>query len=255
MRMNSPIGKAILSLVREGNYAHPGEEEAIELVFASVSEDPSRLILDVGCGRGGTADYVRRHGWGRVTAVDIDNETLSFAAKEYPKVRFIREDVMKIGALWHSAFDLIYLFNSFYAFPDQDEALRQIGRTARQGATLLVFDYTDVEGAFRQWANSDQAFWAPIDLRGFSGRLEDTGWDLESTTDITARYRLWYRQFVARFQSKKSEIVGGFGEEWYDYAYTTYTDLLRLIENNVVGGVIIKARRAPDKSRIKRFNP
>jgi hypothetical protein len=27
-KMNSPEGKAILALVRDGDYAHPGEEEA-----------------------------------------------------------------------------------------------------------------------------------------------------------------------------------------------------------------------------------
>ena len=76
MRMNSPTGKGILSLVREGDYAHPGEEQAIDLVFAALPKDPDRQVLDLGRGRGGTAAYVQRHGWGRVTGVDIDAETL-----------------------------------------------------------------------------------------------------------------------------------------------------------------------------------
>jgi len=53
MRMNSPTGKKILALVREGDYAHPGEEAAIGLVMRDFAPDPGRLILDVGCGPGG----------------------------------------------------------------------------------------------------------------------------------------------------------------------------------------------------------
>jgi SAM-dependent methyltransferase len=240
--MNSSIGKEILSLVREGDYAHPGEEQAIDLVFAGTTRDPARPVLDVECGRGGTADYVRRHGWGTVTGVDIDGETLILAAEHYPEVRFVKEDVVRIGARWQAVFELIYLFNSLYVFPDQQEALRRIRQTAKKDATLVIFEYTDVSGAFREWANEDQSFWTPINLRSFPDALGDTGWELDSTVDVSDRYLLWYRQLIARIQAKKNGIVGGFGLEWYDYAYAAYAALLILIEKKVVGGAIIRAR-------------
>ena len=53
--MNSYLGKEILSIIRDGNYAHPGEEEAIELTFQDIPKNSHRQMLDVGCGRGGTA--------------------------------------------------------------------------------------------------------------------------------------------------------------------------------------------------------
>ena len=52
--MNSPEGKQILALVRKGDFAHPGEE-AIDICFSSLEKDPSREVIDIGCGRGGTA--------------------------------------------------------------------------------------------------------------------------------------------------------------------------------------------------------
>ena len=64
MRMNSITGKQILALARGGDYAHPGEEEAIELVMAPVAKRPDQVVLDVGCGCGGTAHYLADHGWG-----------------------------------------------------------------------------------------------------------------------------------------------------------------------------------------------
>lgn len=60
--MNSYLGQRILALVREGDYAHAGEEEAIELSMSGVGKDARRVILDAGCGRGGTADYLHKNG-------------------------------------------------------------------------------------------------------------------------------------------------------------------------------------------------
>jgi ubiquinone/menaquinone biosynthesis C-methylase UbiE len=242
MRMNSATGKAILSLVREGDYAHPGEEQAIELVFASLPKQADRQLLDLGCGRGGTADYVRRHGWGEVTAVDIDAETLAEAPKQYPSVNFVVDDATKIGSRWQAKFDLLYLFNSFYAFPDQLEALRQMRTVAKVGAQLAIFEYTDVHGEFSKYANEQQSFWQPINLLSFSESLRIAGWELQQTEDISAQYLLWYQQLCARFAARKADIVSQFGTEWHDYAAQTYLDLLALVERGVVGGAIIRAR-------------
>ncbi|MCP4315878.1 MAG: class I SAM-dependent methyltransferase [Hyphomicrobiales bacterium] len=62
--MNSYLGKQLLALVRQGNYAHAGEEEAIELAMADLPKDAGQELLDAGCGRGGTAAYLQAHGWG-----------------------------------------------------------------------------------------------------------------------------------------------------------------------------------------------
>ena len=64
MNMNSFEGKRILALIRDGDYAHAGEEEAIERAFRSIPKDPRQWLLDVGCGRGGSGDYLLRNGWG-----------------------------------------------------------------------------------------------------------------------------------------------------------------------------------------------
>lgn len=244
MRMNSATGKQILSLVREGDYAHPGEELAIDRVFGVLPPDPGRELLDVGCGLGGTAEYVRRHGWGRVAGVDIDEETLAAAAKVYPEVSFVAADVTTIGSRWQEAFDLIYLFNSFYAFADQRRALSELHRVAREQASLVIFDYTDLDGRFRQSVGEQQSFWTPINLGTFPADLCETGWEFIRADDITAEYLTWYRDLCRRIEAKMPAIVSGFGREWYDYVYATYTDLFSLVQRKIVGGAIIRARRA-----------
>ncbi len=45
MNMNSFEGKRILALIREGDYAHAGEEEAIERAFRSIPKNPGHWLL------------------------------------------------------------------------------------------------------------------------------------------------------------------------------------------------------------------
>src|SRR5262245_53766859 len=118
MLMNSFAGKELLSLIRDGDYAHAGEEEAIELAMRRYPKRASRLILDVGCGRGGTAQYVHDHGWGRVVGIDRELDSILRARQVYPGVEFHACDVLDAADVLNRRFDLIYLFNSFYAFGD-----------------------------------------------------------------------------------------------------------------------------------------
>lgn len=85
MDMNSPLGKKVLSIVRKADYAHAGEEEAIEIVFKNIPKDSKRLLLDVGCGRGKTAQSVQHKGWGKVTGIDIDSDLINYAKKRGEK--------------------------------------------------------------------------------------------------------------------------------------------------------------------------
>ncbi|WP_156411958.1 methyltransferase domain-containing protein, partial [Legionella bozemanae] len=66
--------KQILAMLREGDFAHPGETEAIELSLSPIAKNSEARLLDVGCGLGGTAHYVQKKGWGTVTGVDIDSD-------------------------------------------------------------------------------------------------------------------------------------------------------------------------------------
>ena len=50
------------------------------------------------------------------------------------------------SALNGDPFDLAYLFNSFYTFPDQAGALSHIRKACCEGARLVIFDYTRPSG-------------------------------------------------------------------------------------------------------------
>jgi len=132
--MSSITGKLALALVRGSDYAHAGEEEAIELALGPIAKSPSNRLLDVGCGIGGTARYVTEHGWGQVVGVDIDPDNIAAATARHPDLQFVCSDAAEISRHLTGPFDVFYVLNAFFLFSDQ--------RGALLGAAL---DYRSVE--------------------------------------------------------------------------------------------------------------
>ena len=67
-------------------------------------------MLDVGCGRGGSAEYLRRHGWGHVEGIDRDTDSIEYARATYPEIGFHICDVLDVPRTVTREFDLIYSF-------------------------------------------------------------------------------------------------------------------------------------------------
>ena len=101
-RMNTALGKQIISLLREGDFAHPGSEEAIDMVFKNISKKAGRLLLDVGCGLAGTANYLQEKGYGKVTGVELDEGIITLARNKYPHLNLVLADVNKVDKVLNS---------------------------------------------------------------------------------------------------------------------------------------------------------
>jgi SAM-dependent methyltransferase len=241
---NSSTGKRLLSVLREGDYAHPGEEESIRLVFDGISRDSGRRVLDVGCGRGGTADFVRRRGWGSVVAVDIDETSIEDARHRYPLVRFVTADVAHLGDSLRGGFDLVYLMTSFYAFADQPTALAQMRALAKPGASLRILDYADPKGGFARDPRVKARFasWKPIRATELERLLATAGWQQESAKDLAGEFKRWYESLCRRIEAKRQRILIEFGAEWLKTAEETYKGILQLVEDGTVGGLLVKAK-------------
>ena len=72
--MRQYTGKHLVAFLRGKNYAHAGEEEAISIVLDEFPKKNDRVILDVGCGLGETANFIQKNGWRLVTGFDIEKE-------------------------------------------------------------------------------------------------------------------------------------------------------------------------------------
>ncbi len=239
MNMNSFEGKRILALIREGDYAHAGEEEAIERSFRSIPKNGDSWLLDVGCGRGGSAEYLRRHGWGNVEGIDRDAESIEYARTTYPEIEFHVCDVLDVPRTVTRKFDVIYMLNAFYAFDRQPEALAGLRKVATPGAALVIFDYT--VGA-KAGDTPNPMMPHAIRLSEIAAMLRDAGWQAGDIEDLNAEYARWYAEFVRRIQLKRDKIEKIGGAEWYNFVFSMYSGLHGVIAAGGLGGAIVHAR-------------
>jgi ubiquinone/menaquinone biosynthesis C-methylase UbiE len=244
MNMNSFEGKRILALIRDGDYAHAGEEEAIERAFHSIAKNPDAWLLDVGCGRGGSAEYLRRYRWGHLAGIDRDSESIEYARTTYPDVDFHVCDVLDIPRTVTRSFDIIYMLNAFYAFARQRDALAALRQVATPTAQLVIFDYTIGASANEESLKVDGRMLIPHAIRvsEISSMLRETGWTPGTIEDLSTDYTRWYATFVERIRRKRDEIEKIGGVEWYDFVLTMYSGLHGVIAQGTLGGVLIHAR-------------
>lgn len=244
IKVNTAQFKKILAFVREGDFAHAGEEEAIDLVFQDIPKNENRRILDVGCGLGGTAHLVQSGRWGQVTGVDIIEDGISYAKKQYPDVEFLVDDILNPAEIKNRKFDLIYMFNVFYVLPDQTKAIQKITQLAKADSQLIIFDYVDRGGydAHRPEKAYD-ILPAPIQLENLKSLLKENNWKVSKHIDLTEKYRKWYQTFVNKIASKKNEIIKITDEPTYRFVYHVYHAILNNIEQGSLGGCVLYCQR------------
>lgn len=242
--MTSKSAKEILSYVRKGDFAHPGEIDAIEMALKPISKDKTQLVLDVGSGLGGTAHYVQTHGWGKVTGLDLDDELIQYATLNYPDTDFICSDILHAHEHISEKFDLIYSFSAFFCFKSQRQALKQMAYFAKPQTNLVIFDYSRFSKAAYQspfpWSSTASRF-NPIYLPEFERWLFDAGWHLREIVDITTHFEKWYVQLLQSFESNREDILKQFDFELLDKMVAGYSQLLMDIQLHNIGGIIIYA--------------
>jgi SAM-dependent methyltransferase len=244
MRMNSVTGKEILALARGGDYAHPGEEDAIDRVMGPVPKRPAQVLIDVGCGRGGTAHYLQANGWGTVTGVDVDAGNIEAARAAYPAQTFICADAGDLAAAWHGRADVLCLFTAFYAFPDQVRALEQMRAVSTDDAALVIFDYTcpAVDARVEALRAKRSGSWQPLRVEHVPAMLAAAGWRLDATVDMTAQFAGWYGDLFNRMVSAEDAIVAHAGRRWFEFAAERYRELADAVRDGIIGGATIYAR-------------
>lgn len=249
LSLRSYTGKKLVSYLREGDYAHAGEIEAIHKVMNKFVKNKNRTILDAGCGLGGTANYIQKNGWGHVVGVDIENKSIKYAKRQYPSLKFYTSDILDIKKLFFSdKFDLICLFNSFYAFKKQKLSLECLFDTARINANLAIFDYSDplidaTTSLYKEGDGSETPF-KPIKLQCVSSMLTSTGWSLLEIVDMSKYFISWYTNLLERLERNKHFITAEFGYPAYLKANDTYLKIHNALVTNQLGGAIVYAQKA-----------
>jgi SAM-dependent methyltransferase len=172
-----------------------------------------------GCGRGGTASYVQHNGWGKVLGLDIDPKSIGYAKKAYPDVEFMIADAMDFAKGLSRRFDIIYLFNTFYAFSDHRHVLGQLRESSHGSGALLIFDYLLKSGSRGEFPFKE---WNPLDFSSIKNIFSASGWRVIRMDDISALYGRWYRELVSRIETNFGSIIAFAGNEWFDFVRLFY---------------------------------
>jgi len=241
--MNSFEGMQILSLVRDGDYAHAGEEEAIELAMAPLEKRADQVIIDAGCGRGGTAQYLQTMGWGKVIGFDIEPASIAAARKNYPGVEFFVSDVQDADRIIEAKADIICMFNAYYCFPDQAQALRVLRNFSTSHTQMVIFDHVN-RGNYDPYAlmYAGKPFLPnPPLLSQMPEKLEAAGWRVYEVQEAHDSYVKWYTSLVSKIEEKRAEISALAGGNGYEHVLSLYRGLLQAAIQNKLGAAFIRA--------------
>jgi SAM-dependent methyltransferase len=253
--------RLLLAKLRKADYTHAGDEEAIDIFLEKISKllafdsdhVPSnadiastisnRKVLDVGCGLGGTADYVRKKTSLTIYGIDIDAVAINHARRHYPAVNFFECDVMKADKIFDKGnFDLIYLFNVFYAVTEQKKSLEKLAAIAKPGAILAIFDYTQNKPNSIGLKDLAGKVMNPIYLEDASKSLKVAGWDLIDIVDLSEQYDKWYAELLEKLKSQEANLLNEFTNRAYHKVLSTFSFLSNKIKSKEMGGSIIYAK-------------
>jgi hypothetical protein len=203
-------------------------------------------LLDVDCGLGGTAKYVQDHGWGTVVGLDVEPASIARVRQAYPGIEFHACDVAQASSVIGRKYDVIYLFNSLYAFGDQPRAPPGLAQLAKQSGQFTLFDYTGRGGYDSNPVMCDGEPLIPHSLRlsAIRDTLRRAGWQLTEVADLTGAYDRWYDSLVQRMDGKRAQLVGIVGAEGFSFVRGTYVGLLGAIRSGRLGGAFVRARHS-----------
>src|SRR3990167_7710451 len=202
-------GKNYMSYIRGGDYTHPGEEQAILETLSPFPKDKNRLILDVACGLGGTANFIQKNGWGKVVGFDIEPASIEYAKQNYPGVVFF-------------FFFFFFFFINFFFFKYVD--LMPVNKNS-----LIKTE-------------PKNAAFLPLRLENINEMLKETGWQCSQLKRMDNEFKKWYADLLIRIKQIKDEFITMHGEPEYEKILGRYTSFYNAFVSASLGGCALYAQ-------------
>lgn len=242
--------KLLLSEIRDGDFTHPGDIEAIKIAFRNLHPNVDRQILDVGCGLGGTANYLYKNNYGNVMGIDIDSGLIDFAQNKYPYINFETLAAEKAASRFNKcAFNLVYFFSSMYCMENKNQVINSVKSLIKPGGYLIIFDY--IQGEYYQGENpfSDKSskVFQPLSFLTMKQSLSRNGWQIENLEDISQNFLIWYENIISKLTQNKRYLSGQYSDRCFNKVYSRFSTLVSLIRSNKIGGGTIMAKKYGEK--------
>ena len=170
-----------------------GRAMAVELI-ARMALPKGSLVLDVGCGLGGSAFVMAREFGLQVDAIDLSNNMLSLASEKLAAnglsecVTFSQRDCLELNQQCH--YDAIYSRDVFLHVADKSRLFSVLFDALKPGGRLLFTDYCCGE---KPWREEFSAYvksreYALCTVDEYARHLSDAGFSAVESTDWTGRF-------------------------------------------------------------------
>ncbi len=246
--------RAMLTKLREGDFAHAGDREAIEFVLSKISMSnniKNGNVLDLGSGYGGTADYCSAKGFKKIWGVDIDKNAVDYANLKYPQIKFLHLDAMNLNKKFRKDFfSFVYMFNVIYAIENKDLLIRNLSKVSKKGAILAIFDYSKLKKEDPNQKKTSPPLkdfsglvMHPIEPDSLAKIITQHGWKIMETSDITDKYIMWYEQFLNELSQKRSDFAKTYNEKNVEDVENLFNKILFNLKSGEIGGVLMIAQK------------
>ncbi len=245
---NQPNSKRLLlSYLRGGDYAHAGDTEAINMVLNRIRPINPNIIsgnvLDMGCGFGGTLEYLKNKGFKHLYGLDINQDSINYAKTKYIGINFAHLDALNVESFFSDKkFDLVMLFNSAYAIEDKAELLLSIAKISKPGTILAIFDYSAISQdktlPILDFAGKQMK---PIELKSLLIDLKKADWNLIEIEDLSLKFIIWYNNFLETLHKQENDLKQKFLNDDIQQIDATFSYILEQLKSKRMGGVIIYA--------------
>ena len=183
----------------------------------------SRRVLDVGCGRGGTAALLADLFEADVTGIDLSPEAIAFCRRRHRQsnIRFAVGDAENLSAD-SECFDAVTNIESSHTYPNRPGFYAEVRRVLKPDG---VFLYTGVLPA-RTWNDSRE-------------QLARMRLDLFADRNITANVLASCDAVAARY----AKIYGGLNAQLGNFLAVPGSDVYEQMRSGVLEYRILRARR------------
>ena len=241
--------RLLLSELRNGDYAHAGDAEAIEIVMHKVLELNPHLesgkIIDIGCGFGGTLDYMKHMGFQHLYGIDLDKTTIDYAKAKYHDIDFEVADALSMDPYFQGKkFDFITFFNAIYAIKDKRKLLSEMANIATPDAIIAIFDYAaqDCHSSLSVLDFAGKPM-MPVCLNQLKLDLASTGWEFIESQDLSREFIAWYSDFLTNLSNQKKSLEKRFTQETINSVRDTFVYFLNELRSGKLGGIVVYARK------------